>query len=136
MNKAEIIAFLKANPTAWLATVEGSEPRVRAMGIPKITEDEILIQTWKSKDVGKQMAKNPNVELCFNDLKGGVQVRVRGKVKLVEDQAVINQLIADRPFLKKIIESGKELALYSLKKGKAYSWTMAANFEPKTFVEL
>jgi len=67
MNKAEIIAFMNANPTCYLATVDGDAPRVRAMGIYKVTEDEIIIQTNVTKDVNKQMLQNPNIEAASHN---------------------------------------------------------------------
>ena len=136
MNKAEVLAFLNANPTCHLATVEGNAPRVRAMGIYKANENGILIQTWKSKDVSKQLSKNPNIELCFNNYQAGIQVRVRGVVEPVEDAAMKKQVLVDRPFLKRFAEMGQEIALYRLKKGLAHVWTIQANFEPKTYIEL
>jgi pyridoxamine 5'-phosphate oxidase len=136
MNKNELIAFLKANPIAYLATVENGSPRVRAMAVYKIEEDGILIQTWKSKDLGKQLNLNPEAELCFNNHEAGFQVRVRGVFELVEDPETIRQSLADRPFLKQFVEKGEEIALFRMKEGLAHTWNMASNFEPKTFTRL
>jgi pyridoxamine 5'-phosphate oxidase len=139
MTKAEILALLKANPIGWLATVEGNKPRVRAMGMYRIDEEGIVFQSWTIKDVGKQLMKNPEVEICFNDLKGGTQVRVSGKVELIQDKALKEEWLAKRPMMKPMVEArgGMDVvAMFHLKKGKATVWTMAANFDPKTYVEL
>jgi uncharacterized pyridoxamine 5'-phosphate oxidase family protein len=55
LDKKEVLEFLNANRTSYLATVEGGAPRVRAIGIVKADDDGILIQTWKSKDISKQL---------------------------------------------------------------------------------
>ena len=47
-------------------------------------EDGIVLQVWKDKDVGIQLAQNPEVEMCFNNYSEGIQIRVRGRVELVE----------------------------------------------------
>jgi pyridoxamine 5'-phosphate oxidase len=136
MDKKEVLEFIKANPICHLATVEDGAPRVRALAIYRIDEDGILIQTWRDKDLGKQLDQNPQVELCFNDYDAQVQVRVRGEVEPFEDAAVKEQVGVFRPNLKRFIESGHQLALYRLKTGLAHMWTMQKNFDPKAFIEL
>lgn len=120
-----------------MATVEGNKPHVRGIGIYNADENGIIIQTWKIKDIYQQIIKNPEVELCFNDFKARVQVRVSGKIELIEDLALKQQVVADRPFMKPTVESkGYDVvAMYRLK-GRATVWTMDTNFAPKTYVDL
>jgi pyridoxamine 5'-phosphate oxidase len=139
MTKAEILAFLKANPIGWVATVEDNKPHVRAMGMYKVDETGLVFQSWTLKDIYKQLQKNSEVEICFNDLKGGVQVRVRGKLELVADKALKEEWLAARERMKPMVEAKGGLdvvAMFRLKKGKAIVWTMAANFDPKSYIEL
>ena len=76
--------FLKKADVYYLATVEGDQPRVRPFGTIDIFEDKLYIQTGKIKDVSKQIAANPKVELCvFGE---GTWVRVAGT--LVRDDRV------------------------------------------------
>jgi uncharacterized pyridoxamine 5'-phosphate oxidase family protein len=50
-----------------LATIDGDQPRVRPFGTVNIFEGKLYIQTGKAKNVSKQMAVNPKVEICaFN----------------------------------------------------------------------
>ena len=59
--------FIKECGTYYLATVEDGQPRNRPFGTINIFEDRLYIQTGKSKEVSKQIQKNPRVELCcFN----------------------------------------------------------------------
>ena len=137
MTKDEIYEFINANRTAWMATVEGDQPRVRAMGIPKADENGIIIQTWTLKDIHDQVVANPKMELCFNDLKGGKQVRVSGTAEIITDVAAKEQMVKDRPFMKATVdEHGIDVvALYRLK-GKATVWTRDKNFDPKEYIDL
>ena len=137
MTKEEIFELIKANPIAWMATVEGDQPRVRAMGIPKADENGIIIQTWTIKDIHQQVVDNPKMELCFNDLKGGIQVRVSGAAEIINDVDAKVKMVEDRPFMKPTVEEHgiDVVALYRLK-GKATVWTMDKNFEPKEYIDL
>lgn len=81
----KVYDFLKKCETYYLATVEeNGQPRVRPFGTADIFEGKLYIQTGKSKDVSKQIQKNPKVELCAFD--GQQWLRVAGK--LVRDDRV------------------------------------------------
>jgi len=60
----EILEFLKKCWVYYLATVEWNQPRVRPFWTVNIFEWKLYIQTWKSKNVSKQIQVNPKVELC------------------------------------------------------------------------
>ena len=70
--------FLKEAGTYYLATVDGDQPRVRPFGTIHIFEGKLYIQTGKSKDVSKQIQKNPKVELCCFDGSTGSWLRLAG----------------------------------------------------------
>ncbi len=136
MDKKEVLKFLNTNRTAHLETVEGGIPRVRAIGIVKADDDGILIQTWKSKDLSKQLDQNAEVEFCFNNFETRVQIRVRGKVTPCEDTATKQMVLKERPHFQRLVDGGQEMAIYRLKNGIAHIWTMQSNFEPKNFINL
>ena len=71
------------------------------------------------KDVYKQIARNPAVELCY--FAGGVQIRVAGKMTPVEDMALKKEMAEKRTFLKpQIEEHGWDfLKIFVIKNGKA-----------------
>ena len=76
--------FLKKAGTYYLATVDGDQPRVRPFGTVNIFEGKLYIQTGKVKDVAKQIAANPKVEIsAFME---GKWIRVAGE--LVEDDRI------------------------------------------------
>ena len=80
----KVYQFLKDAGTYYLATVEGSQPRVRPFGTALLFEGRLYIQTGRKKDVSRQLAANPLAEICA--FKDGTWLRVAGK--LVEDDRV------------------------------------------------
>ena len=136
MDKKEVLEFLNANRTSYLATVEDGAPRVRGIGIVKADNEGILFQTWKSKDLNKQLEHDMSVEFCFYNIENRIQIRVRGKVTPVEDAATKQLVLKERPYFQKLVDNGQEMAIYRLKNGMAQVWTMQNNFEPKTFINL
>ena len=134
MDKKEVLTFLNTNRTAHLATIEEGVPRVCALGIVKADDDGILIQTWKSKDLSKQLDRNAEVEFCFNNYEQRIQIRVRGKVTPCEDTATKQMVLKERPHFQRLVDSGQEMAIYRLKNGIAHIGTMQSNFEPKSFI--
>lgn len=77
----KVYEFLKNAETYFLATVEGTQPRVRPFGTVNIFEGKLYIQTGKAKPVSHQLMANRKAELCA--FKDGVWLRVSGE--LVED---------------------------------------------------
>ena len=59
----EVLDFLKKCWVYYLATVEWDQPRVRPFGTINVFENKLYIQTWKSKNVSKQIQANPKVEI-------------------------------------------------------------------------
>ena len=77
----KVVEFLKNAETYYLATVDGDQPRVRPFGTVNVFEGKLYIQTGKSKEVSKQLHKNPKAEICA--FKDGAWIRVAGE--LIED---------------------------------------------------
>ena len=83
----EVYEFLKKCGTYYLATVEGSQPRVRPFGTVDLFEGRLYIQTGKNKSVSRQIQANPRVEICAFD--GERWLRLAGE--LVEDGRIAAQ---------------------------------------------
>ena len=73
-----VYEFIKSCGTYYLATTDGDQPRNRPFGTINIFEGKLYIQTGKSKDVSKQIQKNPKVELCC--FKEGQWLRLSGEL--------------------------------------------------------
>ena len=80
----KVYEFIKKCGTYYLATVEGDQARVRPFGTIDLFEGKLYIQTGKGKDVFKQIAACPKVEIsCFD---GDTWLRLAGT--LVDDDRV------------------------------------------------
>lgn len=119
-----------------MATTENGAPRVRAVRIFKVEDEGIVIQTFKSKDLCRQMYKDLQIEKCFNNFEAGIQVRIRGNVEPLEDEALTKQVLEERPFLKDFVDAGQEIIFFILRGSLAHIWDRSRNFEPKEYLEL
>lgn len=75
----EVLKFLKDAGTYFLATDDNGQPRVRPFGTAEIFDNKLYIQTGKKKDVSKQIAKNPKVEISA--FKDGKWIRITGELE-------------------------------------------------------
>ena len=83
-DKKDVVDFIKKAGVYYLATMDGDQPRVRPFGTVNLYNDKVYIQTGKVKDVSKQIAKNPKVEIsAFAD---GAWIRVCGTI--VNDDSI------------------------------------------------
>ncbi|OPY70948.1 MAG: Pyridoxamine 5'-phosphate oxidase [Syntrophorhabdaceae bacterium PtaU1.Bin034] len=138
MNKEEMYKLMNENPICHLATVESDAPRVRGMHMYAADERGILIQLGSMKDLYKQLLKNPKVELCFNDFKSGVQLRVSGTAEFLEEQALKEEVLKIRPFLKPLVDAQgiDVIKVFRVANAVATTWTMATNLAPKEYTKL
>ncbi len=77
----EVLKFLKDCGAYYLATLEGSQPRVRPFGTINLFEGKLYFQTGKVKDASKQIHANPKIEICA--FKDGAWVRIAAEA--IED---------------------------------------------------
>ncbi len=136
MTKEEIISFINANPTCYLATVDGDAPHVRAMGMYKADERGILIQLSSIKGMYGELVKNPKIELCYNG--SGKVVRISGTAEFLEDQALKEEVVKARAFLKPLADAHgwEAIKVFRVANPVATVWTMATNLEPREFIKL
>jgi pyridoxamine 5'-phosphate oxidase len=129
------IEFANANKVCYLATVEGDQPRVRALGFWYADGTGFYFQIGAVKAMYGQLRKNPKVEACFYDNKSpiGTMLRVAGKVEFVDDRAVKERAMKDRPFLKDmgLNADSPGLIVFRIAHGQAHYWTMADNLKAK-----
>ena len=98
MGIEEVAAFLENAGTYYLATVDGDQPRVRPFGTVLLSGGKLYIETGKSKDVSKQIAANPKVEICA--FKGAKWLRVAGELCEDESREVKVAMLEKMPSLK------------------------------------
>ena len=145
MQKEQIFEVINSNPVLFLATTEGTEARVRGMMLYKADDSGIVFHTGPAKDVYHQIMENPNVQMCFYDAEKGIQVRVRGTLEKLDDEA-LKEEISNHP-TRVFMQSWKAncateqdfykmFSVFRLKNGKANVWTFETNFAPKEDITL
>ena len=128
MDFKEYADFANENKTCYFATVEGDQPRVRALGMWYADETGFYFQAQSVKAMCKQLEKNPNVEVYFSTKDFSKVMRVYGKVRFIDDLEMKAKCIQERPFVKNfgITEPNNPLlAVFHLYTGEAYFWTFA-----------
>ena len=145
MTREDILEIIQNNPAFYLATVEGDQPHVRGMLLYKADQGGIIFHTGVFKDLYKQIEKNAKVELCFNDFKRGLQIRVKGTLTEIKDNTIKDEITAhpSRAFLRDWKNSGaladfyNTFAVFCLKNGEATTWIMDENFTyPKVSINI
>ncbi len=99
MNAMErVCQFLDEAQTYYLATMDGDQPRVRPFGTTLLYNGRLYIQTGKVKNVSKQIAANPKVEICA--CKVGEWLRLAGELVNDDDRDVKVAMLEKMPSLK------------------------------------
>ena len=130
MNKQDCIQFVNEHPTAYLATIDGDQPRVRILLTWFADESGFYFITLSPKEMYKQLKLNPKVEICFYnnpaDLGAAKQMRLTGKVEFLTDEATLVKAYEARAFLEQMV--GKPVkpyvAPFRITSGEAHFWTM------------
>ena len=134
----EYIKFANDNPTSYLATVDGDQPRVRGLLLWFADKTGLYYNIGAMKDIYKQLQANPKVEVCFfNPKSKSMQMmRVTGQVEFLNDLDLKKRLIEARPFLKQwgLTPENPGLIVFRVAKCKAHFWTIETNMQPKKYV--
>ncbi|MCK9278985.1 MAG: pyridoxamine 5'-phosphate oxidase family protein [Methanoculleus sp.] len=131
MDFSDCVKFANENPVTHIATMDGDQPRVRAFAMWFADATGFYYHTGTPKAVWRQLVKNPKVELCFyapGD--AGKMMRVAGEIEFIDDAALKERLVKERPWLLQIGVSGPsdpKLAVFRVAHGEAYVWTMEYN---------
>ena len=126
----EVFDFLKQTGTYYIATVEGNQPRVRTFGTVNIFNGKLYIQSGKKKNVAKQIAANPKVEICAFD--GKKWLRVAAELVADENIEAQKSMLAAYPSLQKMYQPGDgNNIVYYLKNAKA---TFSSFGEPERVI--
>jgi uncharacterized pyridoxamine 5'-phosphate oxidase family protein len=104
MNTA--LEFIKANPVFHVATVDGDKARVRPFGFIMKRNDALYFCTNKTKDVYKQLKKNPNIEI--SDMGKDTWLRISGKIAFDETREAKAQALVEMPALSMIYPKGAD----------------------------
>lgn len=123
----EVYEFLKSCGTYYLATLEGSQPRVRPFGTVDMFEGKLYIQTGKSKAVAQQLKANPKLEISAMSA-DGKWIRVAAEAVLDDNLAAQTHMLDAYPSLQAMYRPGDgNTEVYYLKNATAVicSFTVA-----------
>jgi len=126
----DCVKFANEAKTAYLATVEGDQPRVRPMGMYMADKTGFYFHTETVKNIAKQLKANNKVELLF--YVPPRTMRVTGKIKFLNDVELGARILKDRPFLKNLGIKGPDdplFMIFQVYTGEAFFWTMADNMK-------
>ncbi|WP_017209088.1 pyridoxamine 5'-phosphate oxidase family protein [Clostridium beijerinckii] len=97
----EVLEFLLNNPTFYIATMDGDQPRVRPFGAVMKYEDKLYFTTNNTKSVFEQLVANPKVELSTTSPKGE-WIRLSGKAVFDSSTDAKAAMLESVPSLKKM----------------------------------
>jgi pyridoxamine 5'-phosphate oxidase len=138
MDLQDCIKFVTENKLCFLATAEGNQPRVRAMGFWFADDSGFYFQTGDMKSLYHQLKANPKIEVCFYKHEGiiGTTLRVSGEAEIIHDLKLKERVLEERPFLKSygLTVNHPGLIVFRIAHGRAHFWTMDDNLKPKELI--
>lgn len=116
----EFIDFLNANRTVFLATENGDQPLVRPFQFLFAQNGKLYFCTSNTKDVYKQLTRNPYVEICALS-QDNVWVRIRGAVTFCPEHRLKEKILVENPTIRSIFKSADNPAfeVFCLEHGEA-----------------
>ena len=135
MDLQDCIGFATENPICFMATADGDQPRVRAVGLWFANEDGFYFTLLSPKQVCGQLDSNPKVEVCFynnaSDLMQAKQMRVAGKLEPVDDEGLQKKAAEEGAFLEE--PTGRPLGhlwkVFRVHSGEVWFWTMSDHLQ-------
>lgn len=108
MSKTLVKKIIKScNGIGYMATIDGSTPRVRPMSVTVSKEGTLLTSTFTKSPKMKQLAKNARVEIAFYD-PSMQQVRLSGRIKVAKSAKVKEGFYKRSPEIKMYFSSADD----------------------------
>ena len=128
----KVYYFLEDAQTYYLATVEDGKPRVRPFGTLLLYDGKLYIQTGKVKDVSKQIAADPFVEICA--YMNGTWIRIAAELVEDDDHDVKVAMLDKMPSLKDMYSADDDnMQMFYLKDAEAVISSFTAEPEVINF---
>ena len=123
--------FLTEAGVFFLATTDGSQPKLRPLGAHFEMDGKVLFGVGDFKDVYKQMVANPLVEISAAK-PDGKWLRYTGKVVFDTDPKYAAAMLEALPQLKEVYneKTGYKLAMFNLEEATAVVIPMMGPGEP------
>ena len=109
-------AVIKAARFPQLATIDGAQPRVRPVSPVRVDGFTIYVANLRRYGKTREIAANPNVELCYLDDRHD-QVRITGVAEIVTEAGVLAEIWESNPLLRKYLGTpdNPELIIYRIR---------------------
>ncbi|MBQ7553628.1 MAG: pyridoxamine 5'-phosphate oxidase family protein [Bacteroidaceae bacterium] len=125
-NMQTVLAYLKECGAYFIATTEGTQPRVRPFGAAEIIDGRLYIMTGKVKDFFKQVSANSEFEICAMKASGAEWMRLSGTLVNDDSLSVKETYLEREPELKSMYKADDDnMAVLYIKDATArfYSFT-------------
>ena len=142
MDIQDCIKFATENPVCYLATADGDQPRVRTWLLWYADESGFYFVPMSTKEVTKQLKRNPKVELCFYnnaaDAANWKQLRVTGEVEFLKDEETLEKAYQNRSFVDDMVGYSVRPLVRPCRiaTGEAHFWTAANNMKESEIEKL
>jgi uncharacterized pyridoxamine 5'-phosphate oxidase family protein len=118
--------------TYYLATVDGTKPRVRPFGTILLQDGKLYIQTGKVKEVSRQISENPFVEICA--FMNGTWLRISAELVEDDNHDIKVAMLEKMPSLKGMYSADDDnMQMFYLKDATATLCSFTAEPEVVTF---
>jgi uncharacterized pyridoxamine 5'-phosphate oxidase family protein len=125
-----VLDFLTTNKIFYLATTDGNQPHVRPMGFVMEYNGKLAFCTSNQKDMCKQLAANPDVEICCIDGEFNT-LRLCGKVVFCTSPETQRKALEVMPGLGRMYAVGdNKFEIFYLDNPQAVCQTMSGEKKP------
>jgi pyridoxamine 5'-phosphate oxidase len=130
MDLVDCTTFANDHPVCYVATMDGDQPRVRALLLWFADERGFYFMTMSPKRLSDQLHHAPRVEVCFfngaQELPDAKMMRVSGEVEFVDDVEMVGKVAEERAALAEIIGRPLEpiAEVFRIHSGEAHFWTL------------
>lgn len=133
----EIIEFLAQSPAFYMATVEkNGQPRVRPFSFVMEWKGKLTFVTATNKDIYKQLAQNPRLEICSLS-PAGDWMRLHGTVKFTAETQARRKVLELMPELKALYqEDDPRMVCFYIARGQAEVYSMDSMNVPTRVIGL
>jgi len=142
MTFADCIEFVRKTPDGFMATIDGTLPRVRPMTVWMADETGFYFYTSTVKPLFSQIKACPYVEIAFyrkgKSQKQDTILRITGKIEEVPATSIRKKLYETMPWLKNIGCGTPEcptIVVFRIASGKFNFWTWENNVTPGPWME-
>ena len=98
-----------------LATGDGDQPRVRPVSPVRVDGFTIYVANLRAYGKTREIAANPNVELCYLDERHD-QVRITGVAEVLSDAQMLAEIWSSNPLLRRYLGTpdNPEMVIYRI----------------------